>query len=140
LPLEDDDHMPPKGKPQLTEDEIKSIEMWIAGGADWGSPAKPASPPVTTAPAQQADKATPPPDAKTLSVLRSNFVHVEAVTQGSNRLYVDFAAIAGKATDAEALRLIKPILPQLEVLSLARCPIGDETAKLLAAAPQMRQL
>ncbi|QNF34965.1 ribonuclease inhibitor [Adhaeribacter swui] len=36
LPEEDDDRMPPKGKPQLTESEIKVIHWWIEqGGADF---------------------------------------------------------------------------------------------------------
>ncbi|MDQ3291896.1 MAG: ribonuclease inhibitor [Bacteroidota bacterium] len=33
LPLEDDDRMPPKGKPQLTESEIQLIHWWIEQGA-----------------------------------------------------------------------------------------------------------
>ncbi len=36
LPEEDDDRMPPKGKPQLTESEIQLIHWWIdQGGADF---------------------------------------------------------------------------------------------------------
>lgn len=35
LPLEDDDHMPPKGKKQLTKNEIKLLEWWIAKGASF---------------------------------------------------------------------------------------------------------
>lgn len=33
LPLDDDEHMPPEGKAQLTEDEIGKIERWLARGA-----------------------------------------------------------------------------------------------------------
>lgn len=33
LPLEDDDHMPPKGKPQLSESQIALIGWWIDQGA-----------------------------------------------------------------------------------------------------------
>ena len=33
LPEEDDDHMPPQGKPQLTEQEIAIIHAWIKKGA-----------------------------------------------------------------------------------------------------------
>ncbi|MBI1191356.1 MAG: hypothetical protein GC200_11835 [Tepidisphaera sp.] len=31
LPLSDEDHMPPKGKPQPTTDQISTVGMWIAG-------------------------------------------------------------------------------------------------------------
>lgn len=33
LPEDDDKHMPPKGKPQLTEQEIAAIHFWIKSGA-----------------------------------------------------------------------------------------------------------
>ncbi|RYZ62097.1 MAG: hypothetical protein EOO14_03270, partial [Chitinophagaceae bacterium] len=35
LPLEDDDHMPPKAKPQPKESEIALIHWWIENGADF---------------------------------------------------------------------------------------------------------
>jgi hypothetical protein len=34
LPLDHDDHMPPKDKAQLTDDEIAFISLWIEDGAD----------------------------------------------------------------------------------------------------------
>lgn len=34
LPLEDEDHMPPEGKPQLTQGELTLLEQWIGAGAD----------------------------------------------------------------------------------------------------------
>lgn len=34
LPLDDDEHMPPDGKPQLSADDIALIRWWIDGGAD----------------------------------------------------------------------------------------------------------
>jgi len=33
LPLEDDDHMPPEGKPQPTSDELAVLAWWIDAGA-----------------------------------------------------------------------------------------------------------
>jgi uncharacterized membrane protein len=35
LDMDHDDHMPPSGKPQLTKNEIRFLEMWIARGADF---------------------------------------------------------------------------------------------------------
>ncbi len=35
LPENDDDHMPPKGKPQLTENEIALLHWWIQNGANF---------------------------------------------------------------------------------------------------------
>lgn len=34
LPIEDEEHMPPEGKPQLTAGEIELMQIWIAHGAD----------------------------------------------------------------------------------------------------------
>lgn len=33
LPMDDDDHMPPEGKKQPTEDEVKVLEWWVNAGA-----------------------------------------------------------------------------------------------------------
>lgn len=35
LPMEDEDHMPPKEKKQLSEKEIEILKIWIASGADF---------------------------------------------------------------------------------------------------------
>ncbi len=146
LPVDDDDHMPPKGKPQPSEEEIKTIEAWIAAGADFGAPSSapataPASSRVTDKPAPaEAAEDIGPADPAALAALREHLVHVEAVRQGSNRLHIGFAASARKITEADVLRLLKPVLPQVESLSLARCAVGDETARLLAGAPRLEHL
>jgi len=33
LPLEDDDHMPPDGKPQLSESQLAMLRWWLDAGA-----------------------------------------------------------------------------------------------------------
>jgi uncharacterized membrane protein/mono/diheme cytochrome c family protein len=38
LPLEDDMHMPPEGKPQLTDQQVKLIHWWIENGASFDKP------------------------------------------------------------------------------------------------------
>ena len=38
LPLEDDAHMPPKGKNQLTNEEIKMLTWWVVSGASFDQP------------------------------------------------------------------------------------------------------
>jgi hypothetical protein len=35
LPEEHDDHMPPKGKSQLTKEQVELIRWWIDGGASF---------------------------------------------------------------------------------------------------------
>ncbi len=41
LPDDDDDHMPPKEKPQLTDAEKEAIRFWIKNGAPFGEPIEP---------------------------------------------------------------------------------------------------
>ncbi len=51
LPREDDDHMPPKEKPQLTESEIALIHWWIASGASFDKKVKELEQPAAVKPA-----------------------------------------------------------------------------------------
>jgi mono/diheme cytochrome c family protein/YHS domain-containing protein len=190
LPLDDDDHMPPKDQPQLTADQIAAVEAWILAGGKFDSAraepsdafapgpsapeasapstttkptaitgaaaevaasrtggssaaARPARAPATTAPA--APSASPivnvaAADSAALAALQAHFVHVEPVVQGTNLLRLNFAAAAARTTDAEAVRLLEPVLEQIESLSLSRCRVGDETMALLAGAPHLRRL
>jgi uncharacterized membrane protein/mono/diheme cytochrome c family protein len=45
LPLDSDDHMPPAGKPQLTEDEIALLKWWVDTGASEEKTASELQPP-----------------------------------------------------------------------------------------------
>lgn len=45
LPLEDEDHMPPKGKPQPKPGEIAVLEWWVASGAAEKTPVRELNPP-----------------------------------------------------------------------------------------------
>ncbi|GMU22828.1 MAG: hypothetical protein AMXMBFR13_29120 [Phycisphaerae bacterium] len=186
LPLDDDDHMPPKDQPQLTADQIAAVEAWILAGGkfeaaraesrDASTPPASAQPPATKPAAsiviatpevaasekivpsggatpEQAPAATAPAapsalpdvrvaaaDSSALAALQAHFVHIEPVVQGSNLLRLNFAAAAARTTDAEAVRLLEPVLEQIESLSLSRCRVGDETMALLAGAPHLRRL
>ncbi len=159
LPADDDDHMPPRNKPQPTEEEIKAIEAWIQAGAAMSpaSSAPAAAPPHPAAPpesrnsspikgptakpiaSQPADE-PPAPDPAALAALRDHLIHVEGVGQGSSRLRLNFAAAARSITEAQVIALIEPVLPQVEWISLARCPVGDATATVLGRAPRLMRL
>lgn len=75
LPLDDEDHMPPKGKPQPSEDEIRLVEAWAT---------------------------VPRADEGAIARLRDAFVHVE---EGPTGLRVDASAVATSFGDAEAAML-----------------------------------
>lgn len=75
LPLDDEDHMPPEGKPQPLEAEILLVEAWAA--------------------VRRADEGA-------IARLRDAFVHIE---EGPTGLRVDASAVAASFGDAEAAML-----------------------------------
>jgi uncharacterized membrane protein len=147
LPITDEDHMPPEDKPQPSGEEIAAIEAWITAGAPFEGPveglrvaapeAAPASPPAD----KPAGLAPPPAaDPAALAALRDALVHVEPAEPGDRLLWVDFAAVAPSVDDARAAQLLEPLREQLAELSLARAPVGDALAALLASCPRLWRL
>lgn len=161
LPLSDEDHMPPKGKPQPTEAQIAAIEAWIKSGApmpdaavsvggdasqdgrasntdpakgeaESTASAEPLLPPKPTGPA--------PAGADAIAAIHASLVHVEPVSVDSTLLIVSFNAIAPNVDDALAEKLLSPIQANVADLSLARTKVTDKAAELLAAMPNLRRL
>ncbi len=138
LSLENDDHMPPKEKPQLTKDQVALLHWWIDNGADMNAKVKdikqssdikqkllvlqtvekkkeevsdiPASP-VTSA------------DEKTIDKLREQHILVIPVAQGNNYLMASF--INDTIVTKEKLMLLQQLSPQLVWLKLANTNVDD---------------
>lgn len=141
LPLDHDDHMPPEGKPQLTEEAIAVIEAWIAAGAPF-TPGEPAAsvPPAGDAADARAPPPAPAPDAAAIVALRDALVHVQPDASEPGGLWVDFAAPGPAVTDENVQMLLGPLLGHITDLSLARCEITDESMRLAATMPRLRRL
>ena len=146
LPLEDDDHMPPKSKPQPSPAEVAAIEAWIAAGAPFegGSIAAPSAttpaPASAAVPGKAAPTAVPAAAPEAIAALTARLIHVEPVAQGRSELVVDVSAIAKDLGDDEAIRLLQPLKAQIADLNLARSAIGDKTVALVASMPALRRL
>ena len=164
LPLEDEEHMPPSGKPQPSADEIRLLELWIAAGAPFEGgfdlPAElqalPPAPVAAAEPdeeteegaaekeqseAEDAPPAAPAPAAEgALAALRARLVHVQPLEDGSPLLWIDFAAPAGALSDAEAAALLAPVRAQAAELSLARVAVGEQTLQAVAGMAELRRL
>jgi YHS domain-containing protein/uncharacterized membrane protein len=169
LPLEDDDHMPPESKTQLTESEIELIRLWLEAGAPFEeafelgvgkqlpvptveeeAPAKPTE--STTKPEgetsavsgqnQPVPSAGPrkPAPAEALFALTDALIHVQPVEPGSNKLWIDFAAPAATIDDAQAHALLEPLQNHVGELSLARTKITDASLTQIAAMPGLTRL
>jgi uncharacterized membrane protein/YHS domain-containing protein len=122
LDLDDDDHMPPEGKRQLTAEESNLISEWLQLGA-------PFEPPLGAA------------DAAAIQRLRDNLVHVQTISAESNALYVDFAATATDIDNQIVSELLMPIKDNIVELSLARAvQIDDGIMALIVQMPRLEIL
>ena len=148
LPAEDEDHMPPKEKPQLTQGEISLLHWWINTGADFNKKVKelpqtnqikPILLALQTGATGEDRKATDVPeasvgtaDAVAVDRLKKAGVMVMPVSQNNNYLSVSFVT-AGAGADS-LIRLLEPLKKQLVWLKLDNAALDDaamdEIAKL----------
>jgi YHS domain-containing protein/mono/diheme cytochrome c family protein len=144
LPLDDEDHMPPEHKKQLTDGEVALLDAWIAAGASFDNEfelgpglALPA-PPAVVVEAEPAALAAAP--AAPVEALRARLIHVQPVAAGTHELWIDFAAPATAMGDAEVKELLTPLAEHVAELSLSRTTISDATLGLLSDMPRLRRL
>lgn len=157
LPENDDDHMPPKGKPQLTTDQITLISWWI----DQGAPAdkkvaeltiseqvKPALAALGTGGAgNAAAKSTvsaiqnvkvPAANEKDVDALRKAGLIVNALAQDQNLLEVS-AVNAPNFSDKD-MALLAPVAQQIAWLKLGDTKITDAALKDLPKLKNLNKL
>lgn len=145
LPLHHDDHMPPSGKPQLSDDEIRLLEWWVAQGADFTVKQAALPLPATLAAAfKKTTEATGHPlagvqvaeaPAAAVQRLRDLFVSVRPADPGTPWLTVSFAGLTSTTkTHWEALR---PLGANIIDLDLAFTNVADG---VLAGMPHLLRL
>lgn len=93
LPLDDDDHMPPKSKPQPTAKEIALLKWWIGQGASGDQPMKDVPADLVAAPTAPEPASAAAPVAKSDPALRAKLS--PAVVQ-LNQEFPSLASFAGK--------------------------------------------
>ena len=139
LPREDQDHMPPKQKPQLNEKEIALIHWWVDNGADFNKRVKELKQPEIIKPyllALQSDhpeekKAIPnipaapveKADEKTLRALKDKGAIIIPVSQNSNYIMANFVS-AIHITDKD-IAILLSVKKQLAWLKLNSTGISD---------------
>ncbi len=168
LPSQDDDHMPPDGKPQASADEIALLEWWIdAGAPDDKTPDElklPANlahlvnaPAPTTAPTPDkpgADAAKTPPAAVAAVAGPKPLAEVLALTeplaaelgiallplaQGQPWLQANASIARAKFGDAELAKLA-PLAANLRWLDLTGTAVTDQGLAQIAAMPHLTRL
>jgi hypothetical protein len=150
LPMEDEDHMPPNERPQLSSTEISLIKTWIEEGASFDkkvssfAQASKIKTYIATLVTQLHQEPlipleeAPAADKKALSALREKGVLITPVGNETNYLAANFVN-ARSMTDAD-LALLLPLKKQLIWLNLSRTKVTDEGLKTIAQLPSLRQL
>jgi len=150
LPLEDEHHMPPHQKTQLSSAEIALVKAWIEEGASFEKQVRvfkqvskikgyltsilSQSMRESIIPVEEVSAA----EDKAISALTSQGVLVIPVGSESNYLSVSFVN-ARLATDKE-LALLLPLKDQLLWLNLGRTRITDEGLKIVGQLTNLTRL
>ncbi len=170
LPMVDEQHMPPSGKPQLTDIEIKLLEWWIASGADFKALAKDHPMPKALEAALGASTVAPNPVfslsvdlAPTSAVRNLEQLHVKVQSLGQDMPWL-IVSLAGqqyltkdhwKALGAISNQLVELDLshtdvldadlsgnnfPHLTRLNLAHTKIGNGAVKWIEKSPYLTSI
>jgi hypothetical protein len=146
LPLEAKKHMPPQGKPQLTEEEIEIITQWIRKGSDFKLKVADLSPDDTlrqlankifTA-AEIAEYDFDEADPSTVEKLNTENRIVSAEALNSPALTVNF--FNSKLFSPEQLKELNKVKKQIVTLDLAKMPVKDDDIKLVSEFENLRRL
>jgi mono/diheme cytochrome c family protein len=132
LPKDDEDHMPPKEKSQLSKQDIDLLHWWVSNGADFNKKVNEFPQPDKIKPVLLAlqsgavkdesiaselpDKPVEKADDKIIQQLKDRSVSVAPVAAGSNYLSANFIAIDSvRQTDIKLLQSLKKQLLWLKL-------------------------
>ncbi|HYC28778.1 MAG TPA: FN3 associated domain-containing protein, partial [Chitinophagaceae bacterium] len=143
LPLDQKEHMPPKQKPQLTDEEIEIITQWVRKGSDFQLRVADLQPTDTLYLIAQAKFAAPEydfpePDANVVSKLNTVNRVVNFESKGSPALAVNF--FNSSLFNSAQLNELKEIKKQIVSLNLAQMPLKDEDMKTISEFENLRYL
>ena len=146
LPLEQKKHMPPQGKPQLTEEELEIIEGWIRRGSDFTKKASHLPPDDTlriiavryfmNSEAAQYDFEEA--DPATIRKLNTSNRVVASESLNSPALTVTF--FNSRLFKIEQLKELASVKKQIVSLDLSKMPVKDADIKFLSEFENLRRL
>jgi uncharacterized membrane protein len=146
LPLEAKKHMPPQGKPQLSEQEIEIIAQWIRKGADFKLRVADIPPTDTLhqlaiemfSTAEIAEYDFDEADPATIEKLNTVNRVVRPEALGSPALSVGF--YNSRLFTPEKLKELGEVKQQVVTLDLAKMPVKDADVNLIAEFENLRRL
>jgi len=149
LPEDEKKHMPPKGKPQLSQEQIDLLFVWIQSGADMKKTMKDYADDDTVRilaakfihlPKAETEKiysfAAAP--ASTIQKLSGPFCSVFPLSQSSPALQADF--FVREKFDRKKLEELLKVKQQLVVLNLGNMPVTDADMKTVNQFTNLEKL
>lgn len=135
LPLEDDDHMPPAGKAQLTDQETKLLQVWIAAGCSFDQSIAVTSTDslqrISQAIMLQYTRKNPGTqyrfnfvDSDLIKELNTPFRTVQQISTSEPALKADF--FLAQYFEPSSVSELNAVAENIIDLNLAGMPIGDE--------------
>jgi hypothetical protein len=154
LPKDHDDHMPPKEKPQLNENDIAILHWWISSGADFNKKVKDLDQPEKIKPALLAlqtgniaeeavaslvpEEEVEPAESSVVKKLIEIGAVVIPVARNSNYLSVNFVTATG--VGEEEFKLLEPLKEQLVWLKAGNLRVTDSAALTIGKLANLRRL
>lgn len=142
LPIVEEKHMPPDGKPQLTPSEIMILKNWISAGGDFNKKMfelnKADSLYILAnnyQPAKEKSKQSAGPD---LSEYNTNYCNVHYVYPGSTQIEVNF--YQGSFYNSAQLKNIEKIKDQVVSLNMQGMPLKEEDLAIIAGFKSLEKL
>ena len=151
LSVLDDQHMPPKGKPALTEQELAIINWWISSGANWHTKVKELSQPEpiknilaglahptlvrgSSIPKEPVGPASP----KMIAALQAAGVMIVPVAANSNYLSVNLINLT--TVSDSVIQLLAQVQPQILWIKADYQPATPKLVAAIAACKQVTRL
>lgn len=144
LPMEAKEHMPPKNKVQLTEEELEILQQWVAAGGSFDQKVtelKPNEPLFQLASNKFSNQKTytfDPASDSDIKELNNFFRKVTPVFPGSPALEVAYYGTS--AFDPVSLKDLKKVSEQVVKINLNRMPLAAVDLGFLADFPNLEEL
>ncbi|MFK5973700.1 MAG: hypothetical protein QM485_10520 [Flavobacteriaceae bacterium] len=143
LSKEDEDHMPPKEKTQLSKEEIKLIETWIGKGNPFNTSIGELGLEKELFSSffpQQHDEDFPDIEVMAASLdsiahVEENGIHVDYISESTN--YLSVSCINKPSFSDEDFQFLIPIAQQIAILDLGGTQLSDSIFKKLERLPNL---
>ena len=144
LPNEDEKHMPPDGKIQLTLEELTLLNRWVKAGGDFKKKINELAKTDSLAPLAIAYKAPKKGEdnskgnAPDLKAYNTSYCTVNYSYYGSEEIFVDF--FQGAFYKTASLKNLEPLKEKITSVNMQGMPLTKEDLAIIIGFPNLRKL